>query len=45
MDDFMVKPLSPDALRGMLARWAGAFSLRTTPFEETKKAPNQRFGA
>lgn len=22
MDDFLVKPLSPDALRGMLARWA-----------------------
>mgnify|MGYP003833871641 FL=1 len=22
MDDFMVKPLSPDALRGMLTRWA-----------------------
>jgi CheY-like chemotaxis protein len=21
MDDFLVKPLSPDALRGMLARW------------------------
>jgi CheY-like chemotaxis protein len=23
MDDFMVKPLSPEALRGALARWTG----------------------
>jgi CheY-like chemotaxis protein len=23
MDDFLVKPLSPDALRVMLTRWAG----------------------
>jgi hypothetical protein len=22
MNDFLVKPLSPDALRGMLIRWA-----------------------
>jgi CheY-like chemotaxis protein len=24
MDDFLVKPLTPDALRGALARWTGA---------------------
>ena len=29
MNDFLVKPMSPDALRAMLTRWTGAGSRRT----------------
>jgi CheY-like chemotaxis protein len=31
MDDFLVKPLSPDALRAVLTRWAGRDSVKAAP--------------
>jgi CheY-like chemotaxis protein len=40
MNDFLVKPMSPDALRAMLSRWTGprALSDRTIPFDQVKRA-------
>lgn len=40
MDDFLVKPLSPDALRGALTRWTGPRAQARTPISqgERKKA-------
>jgi hypothetical protein len=38
MDDFLVKPMSPDSLRAMLIRWAGPSAIRVMRAFEPEKA-------
>lgn len=37
MDDFLVKPLSPDALRGALTRWTGPRAQARTPISKGER--------
>jgi CheY-like chemotaxis protein len=47
MNDFLVKPLSPAALRAMLIRWAGPSAIRglSEPFEPEKAHAAQKHRA
>jgi CheY-like chemotaxis protein len=44
MNDFLVKPMSPDALRAMLSRWTGAQALsdRMISFDRVKRAGSSK---
>jgi CheY-like chemotaxis protein len=44
MNDFLVKPMSPDALRAMLTRWTGprALSGRIYAFDQRKRARSSK---
>jgi hypothetical protein len=44
MNDFLVKPMSPDALRAMLSRWTGAQAVsdRMISFDRAKRAGSSK---
>jgi CheY-like chemotaxis protein len=44
MNDFLVKPMSPDALRAMLTRWTGprAFATQLISFDSRKRARSSK---